>query len=161
MSHFDDFFKANYRRMVGYCSSFCYSEADVEEVVADVILKYYDEYRSKISGPTPDVSLRHWMSRRVLLNLKSRYSTHGYTKAVPLDAEHDTGTADDPEAILDLKQRLPEVHPILITYEAFGNAVATGEGKTERRARGENSSADKTRFCRERKKFLSALAGHE
>lgn len=150
MSHFDDFFRANYRGMVGYCMAFGYSEADVEEEVADVILRHYEDYRERITGPSPDTTMRHWMNRRVLLNLKSRYKRYEYTKTDALDPATlgEQLTFDDPQSIVDLKQRLPHVPPILIRYEPYaGNESAHGA----------NSNTDKSYFCRERKKFLTAL----
>lgn len=150
MSHFDDFFRANYRRMVGYCSGFGFREPDVEEEVADVILKYYDEYRAAITGPSPDDTMRHWMNRRVLLNLRSKALRFENARTDRIPEHFDQQHVDDPESILDLKQRLPEVHPILIRYESYAGG---------QRTRGMNTSADKTRFCRERKKFLAALEG--
>ncbi len=148
MTPFDDFFKANYRRMVGYCTGLGHREADVEEEVADVILKHYDEFMSKIEGPNPQATARAWMNRRVLLNLKTRYRLHANSKTEPMDDEHEVLTFDDPAEILSVKQRLPEVHPLLINDEPYGGTAS---------AKGENTSADKTRFCRERKKFLNAL----
>lgn len=152
----DDFFRANYRRMVGYCSSFGYNEADVEEVAADVIYRRFDEYLAKIEldGPAKYEAARRWMNRRILLDLGSRYKhLDPLAKPAPVpDAVH----LDDPEAIVSLYERLPSVHPLLIDYEPCRKGatrnVAAGARQTA------NTSADKTRFCRERKKLLEALA---
>jgi hypothetical protein len=162
VSHFDVFFRANYRRMVGYCSLY-YNPADAEEEVASVIHACYDEYMARIPEPGRDDTMRRWMNRRVLLNLKSRYVKFARQKT---DSAEDMATAgdddfaysyafeplhfDDPESIVSLQQQMPPVHPILIEYEPYAGGVS---------ARGENTSADKTRFCRERKKFMTALAG--
>lgn len=156
MSHFDDFFRANYLGMVRYCGAFGHTTQDVEEVVADVILKHYDEYLGLIDSPTPLVTMRHWMNRRALLNLKDRQIKHYRSKTVSSeDPESEAGlTFDDPESLLQLKQSLPPVHPILISYEAFGKA---NDRNSKRGGLGENTSADKTKFCRERKKFMEAL----
>jgi hypothetical protein len=150
VSHFDSFFRANYLRMVRYCMGFGHIEQDVEEQVSDVIYRHYDEFREKITGPAPDDTLRHWMNRRVLLNLGSARVKRVRQKT---DTGHDvveTMHFDDPEALLQLKQQLPPVHPILIEYEPHGGSMS---------ARGENTNADKTRFCRERKKFMAAFHG--
>lgn len=146
MTPFDDFFRHNYRRMVGYCSAF-FNESDVEEEVASVIYACYDEYAAKIESAGREATMRAWMNRRVLLNLRSRYRNHDIARTEQLET-YEQLTFDDPESILELKQTLPPVHPILIDYEPYGGAAS---------ARGENTSADKTRFCRERKKFMEAF----
>jgi DNA-directed RNA polymerase specialized sigma24 family protein len=158
MAHFDDFFKANYRRMVGYCTAQGHREADVEEEVADVIYKHFDEYRAQVEGPQPETTMRRWMNRRVLLNLGSRYKRHENAKTDQLDDIHEQVSFDDPAVVVDLMQRLPPVPAILIDYEPYGIRESDG---TQRRKpggpKGANTSADKTRFCRERKKFLTTL----
>jgi hypothetical protein len=156
MSHFDDFFRASYLGMCRYCASFGHDWRDVEEVVADVIHKRYDEYLSKITAPTPGTTMRQWMNRRALLDLGSRRAKHARQKTTATDDVGEHGLVlDTPESVLELKQALPEVHPILIEYEASGKTEG-GNGKRGR-PKGANSSADKTRFCRERKKFMEAL----
>lgn len=137
---FDNFFKANYIGMCRYCASFGHDSRDVEEVVADVIHKHYDEYRAAVCD---DATLRKWMNRRALLDLGSLRVKYGRRAALaPLP---DEGlTFDEPESLLALKQSLPPAHSILIEYEAHNGC-------------GENTPADKTRFCRERKKFLKEL----
>lgn len=153
MSHFDDFFRASYLSMVRYCTSFGHRAPDVEEEVADVILKCYDDYRSRINSPRADTVMRQWMNRRVLLNLASKALRHENTKVQQLnDALLDASDMlhfDDPESILDVKQRMPHVPPILVRYEPYGGAVG---------GKGANTSTDKSYFCREKKKFLAALA---
>jgi hypothetical protein len=150
VSHFDDFFRANYRGMVGYCIGFGYREPDVEEEVADVIMRHYDDYRARVEGPAPDRTMRSWMNRRVLLNLRSKALRIENAKVDQLQLGDEEGLLhfDDPESILDLKQRMPHVPPILVRYEPYG-----GAGN-----RGANTSTDKSYYCRERKKFLTALA---
>lgn len=152
MNHFDAFFRANYWGMVNYCASFGHKPEDAEEEVVDVIYRYYDEYREKIGEvPNRDATVRRWMNRRVLLNLADRYVKYARQKTEntfdgdPIEVLH----FDDPESIVALKEVLPAVHPILINYEPYGGTVS---------AKGQNTSADKTKFCRERKKFLSALS---
>lgn len=166
----DDFWRANYTRMVRYCCTIWDNEQDVEEVVADVIYKHFDEFSEKIEArglPKFNI-MRRWMNRRVLLDLKTRHfklRNRMETHAV----ENDDGDVtmpdplhwDTPENILDLAQRLPEPHPILIEYEAFGKLidkdVPAGQKKLGGQ-RGENNPNDRVKFCRERKKFLTALA---
>lgn len=149
----EEFFKNNYLRMVRYCSSMGFNELDVEEEVSDVIHRMYDDYKSKITeAKNPENTMRHWMNRRVMLNLKSNYKNqvrHSRTDYLEDDIEGLCSTLDTPEAILDIKQRMPAVHPLLVTYEQYGGDVST---------KGENTNADRTKFCRERKKFLNALA---
>lgn len=153
--HFDAFFRANYLRMVRYCASFGFREPDAEEVVADVIHKHYDDYRERIESPNVDTVLRQWMNRRALLDLRTLYSRDAVSKTGPLLGDAEGVHFDDPESLLDLKQRTPPVHPILISYQPFGVREPRVKGGAPK---GANTSADKTRFCRERKKFLAALS---
>lgn len=153
MHNIETFFKLNYRRMVGYCSSFGHREADVEEVASDVIYRHYEEYYQRVTNPDKETTMRHWMNRRVLLNLRSYYNSCSRPNFISDEnAGESQVSLDDPAEIIDLKQRLPEVHPILIEYEPYVNAV-----NVDGVARGENTSSDKTRFCREKKKLLVAL----
>jgi hypothetical protein len=164
---FDDFWRANYRRMVGYCCTVWANEADVEEVVADVIYKHFDAYLAKIEdGPGKFNTMRRWMNRRVLLDLKTRYfklsnrmeeSGHETEKMGDTmsedEAPEETLHWDTPEEICSLAQRLPPVHPILIEYDP----VRGGPWKAGTRLV-PNTQADISKFCRERKKFLAALS---
>lgn len=157
----DDFWRANYMRMVNYCCTFGWNPADVEEVVADVIHRNFDKYAEKIEveGKAKFDTMRHWMNRRALLNLNDRLVKQ---RRRPEDAEQDdsvfteTLTWDTPEEIVSLQQRMPPVHPILLDYEPVRKGAFKSEAKGARST--PNTSADKTRFCRERKKFIEALA---
>lgn len=150
VSHFDSFFRAHYRGLVGYCSKFGFREQDVEEMVADVILRHYDEYRAAIDGPNPDTTMRHWMARRVLLNLRSVYLKIEQSRVEALPERYDAAHVDHPEAILDLKQRMPVVPQVLVQYEQYG-----GEGGP----RGANNGTLRCQFHREKRKFMKALGG--
>ncbi len=149
----EQFFRNNYIRMVRYCSSMGFDEADVEEEVSDVIFYMYEEYKEKITeAKNPESTMRHWMSRRVMLNLKSRYINQvrfSRTEMISEDILNSCSTLDTPEAILDIKQRMPTVHPLLVSYESFRGG---------QRTRGKNTSADTSRFFLERKKLMAALA---
>jgi hypothetical protein len=148
-SHFDSFFQANYRGMVGYCVTFGHRYADVEEEVSDVILKHYDEYREKITGPAPDATLRRWMNRRVLLNLHSKALRHENLKVGALPELFDQEHFDDPESLLDLKQRTPVLPAVLVEYEQYCDG----------RGAGGNTNTDRSKFFRAKSKFLDALNG--
>lgn len=157
--NFDAFWKANYTRMCRYCETVWENAADVEEVVADVIYRYFDEFlvRIEAEGPAKFDTMRRWMNRRALLDLKTRHfklanrmEQTAPEDDMPIEPLH----WDTPESILCLAQRLPPVHPILIEYEPFGKTEKTGRVGGPK---GANSSADKTKYCRERKKFLTSL----
>lgn len=151
----DDFWRANYWRMVGYCCTVWHNEADVEEEVADVIHRHFDEYKIKIEneGHAKFETMRRWMNRRVLLNLNAKtgkYRRGDYEQTGHEDdatVNHETLHWDTPENILCLQQRLPPVPEILIEYEQY----------TGGRGAGGNTSTYKSKFCRERKKFMEAL----
>jgi DNA-directed RNA polymerase specialized sigma24 family protein len=162
MSHFDDFFRSHYRGMVAYCARFEFKEADVEEVVADVMYRHYDDYMEKLKDePNPAMAMRRWMNRRALLDLRTMMLRHENCRTQPLHTEEDvvTGAAavsheqlhfDEPSAILDVKQRLPEVPAILVDYEQYEGGRGAGGATTTMRAA----------FSRARKKFMTQLAAH-
>lgn len=167
----DEFFRCNYGRMVGYCSSWGYNVADAEEVVADVIYRYFDDYTGKVSaeGHAKYRIVRAWMNRRARLDLCSLYvKLRRRNEDTGKDVEQLEDVAPDqpvpesqvhydtPENIFCLKQRLPAIHPLLIDYEP----VRKGQGRVEAASARStpNTSADKTRFCREKAKLLAALA---
>lgn len=162
-STLDLFFRANYRRMVNYCLSFWSSREDVEETVADVILHHHDSYKARITTSLqPEQTLRRWLNRRALLNLRSR----SYHSKVALDnlPEHLLpATLDTPESILDLKQRLPPLHPIFFTYAPYSKATSARgsdplvSDKLSIRARGANTPTDRHTFCTAKKRFLEQL----
>lgn len=169
----DDFWRLSYRRMVNYCASFGHAEEDIEEVVADVIHARFDEYAEKIAelnGGVVDYNrMRHWMNRRVLLDVLVRYrrfkfESTGHDTAQMGDtmgddvAPQETLHWDTPENIFCLAQRLPPVHPILLDYEPFGIREEIDGPRKPGGPKGANTNADKTKFCRERKKFMQALA---
>lgn len=145
----EEFFRRYYKRICNYAACFNLNFHDVEEVAVDVIMECYEDYKAR----TPDeATLSRWICRRVMLSTKSLYRTRAryYKEQELTQAIEDRLThLDDPEAICSLMQRIPPaIHPILINYVQFGGNV------TER---GENTNADRTRFCRERKKFLVSL----
>jgi DNA-directed RNA polymerase specialized sigma24 family protein len=144
----DRFFRDHYRAMCGYCTSMGFKPEDVEEEVVDVMLKYFGDYISRCADPR---IVRRWMNRRVMLDLRSKYANRRrHSMEFATDVLPDHAHSDTPEALLSLKQRVPEtLHPILVNYEQYGNAVG---------GVGTNTSADKTQFCRQRKKLLAGLA---
>lgn len=147
----EQFFRTHYRAMCSYCAQFGFNFWDVEEMVADVILSDYEKHKG---DGLPEISIRRYLNRRVMLNLKSLYKMrvhYSRTRGIlPGDEMIDLA---DPESIVCLQQRLPSaIHPILIDYAQHGGTVT---------AKGENTNADRTRFCRERKKFLTALKGSQ
>jgi hypothetical protein len=147
MSHFDDFFRNNYWRMVRYVSHYHsrFRRQDAEEVVADVIHRHYDEYLARIEGSARDTIMRRWMIRRATLNMLSRYELWEHASFDPLPEDHDGLCFDDPAEIVSLAQRVPEVPEVLVQYETYvGQPV---------------ERALTHRFSRARKKFLQQLKG--
>lgn len=143
----DDFFRENYKSMVNYCSCFTVCRADAEECVADAIRLHYDEYMSRLNGDAK--TTKRWLNRRAILDGRVRYNQYSNPLYKPLPIDHDAAHFDNPEDILDLKQRLPEGHPILIEYQQHDGDKST---------KGKNSQRDISKFHRERKKFLTELA---
>lgn len=158
----DQFFRTHYKGLVGYCSGFGYNPADVEETAADVIHRWFDDYCQKIDEcPQKWSVMRRWMARRVLLDLGVRHrKVNILLKAEPIG---DYAHFDSPEALLDLKQRLPEASQFMIDYEPLGKRKEW-DGKTKRKPGGQvgaNDPNDRVRFCREKKRFLQALFGEK
>lgn len=140
---FDVFFRANYLGMVRYCAGFDFNRLDVEEVVADVIHRHYDEYKAKIESPNVDATMRRWMNRRAILDLRTRRAQETRQTFVNLDDYTEQAlTFDDPEQILDVAQRLPNVPPVLIRYEPGSE---------------DNKPSDRNMYCQEKKKFHVAF----
>lgn len=154
---FDDFFRAYYKRICRYCASFGFNFNDIEEVVADVIFDRYYEYFNKCSERyTKDIdkNISMWIGRRVMLDLKSRYAKQSrYRLEVACDDETPSGVdLDSPEAILCLKQRVPELPAILIDYQQFQSDPDAPRGGA-----GGHGQKRIDRFKYERKKFLRKL----
>lgn len=121
MTRFDDFFRANYLRMVRYVAHYHphFRRQDAEEVVSDVIHKHYDEYLARIDGPSPDSVLRRWLIRRSVFNMLDRYALYEYRMSEPLPEDYEALSFDDPADIVDLRQRIPQVPRILVEYETY------------------------------------------
>lgn len=151
MSHFDDFFKANYLKIVNHCEGHGFTRGDAEEAVSSAILNNYDAYRAKITGPSPDRALRSWLTRAAVQYLIQNLRKHENSRRGALPEGHDVMHYETPESLLDLKQRMPDDVPdILINIR----------DKTESRRLGTpNTDAELHRFYRARKTFLSALQG--
>lgn len=145
MLHFDAFFRANYLRIVRAVTNHHagFQRADAEEVVSDVIHRYYDKFVAQIESPMLDVVLRGWMIRRACLDMFSRYRLWHNRSFDPMPEDYDALSFDDPADIVDLKQRVPDVPQILIEYEAFSGVAVT--------------RALKERHLRAKKKFLKQL----
>jgi hypothetical protein len=148
MTAFDDFFRANYLRMVRYVANYHprFVRQDAEEVVSDVIHRYYDEYRQKLEAEvSAETTMRRWMIRRAALNMLSRYELWHHVAFDRLPEDHDELSFDDPADIVDLKQRLPEVPVVLIEYEIYTDQPV--------------ERALTHRYSRARKKFMDQLKG--
>lgn len=149
----DDFFRTYYRQMCRYCASRGFNFNDVEEQIIDVLLARYDEYLQACTERYGDGAIKHvqwWVNRRVMLDLSNLYARQvRYSREGALVVLPDTAHEDTPEAILDLKQRLPDVPQILIDYQQF---------QSDDRGSGGNGQVLQDRFKYERKKFLRKLA---
>lgn len=110
-THFDVFFSANYWRIVRYVANYHthFRRQDAEEIVADVIYKHFDDYRTRIEGPSHDTVMRRWMIRRAVLNMLSRYELREYRQYEPLPDGYDALSFDDPADIVGLPRTVPEV----------------------------------------------------
>lgn len=149
-STIDSFFRTQYLRMCNYCVGMGFNRWDIEEEISDVVLRHYLEYKEK---GLDDKTTARWVCRRAMLNLRAHYTMHrryswdtGITPAI----EKGFVSLDDPQEIVSALQRLPAIPEILINYAAHGGNES---------AKGQNSSADTTKFCRARKVFLKQLAG--
>lgn len=146
----DDFWRANYSRMVAYVSSHWSDHADVEEVVADVIYERFYEYLERVEDqPGRFETIRHWMNRRALLDLRSRYVKEMRQRSlIPTTPTLDL---DTPEDLVSLSERLPVVPELLLQYEAFeGYSRTSGEPSR-------NTPNDRVRVSRAKAKFLKEL----
>lgn len=144
----DQFFRMHYRSMCGYCAAMGLNPEDVEEEVVDVMLKYFGDYISRCDDLR---TVRRWMSRRVMLDLRSKYANRRRYAREFADGEDlpDQAHADSPEEILSLKQRVPDtLHPIFLTYEQAGNGLGGVSA---------NTSTDRGIFFRARKRLLAQL----
>lgn len=159
MSHFDDFFRANYLRMVRYVSnSYSYfTVEDAEEIVSDVIHRYYDDYRARVTesdGYSAESRMRRWMIRRACFDMLSLIRKRSAARLSSADAERQEAEEPDEPLILDdpadwlcLKQRLPPIPQVLIDYETRVDGVPVDPKLTNRHHQA-------------KKRFLHALKGN-
>ncbi len=116
----EQFFKLQYKAICRYIGTYMHRFEDVEEVVADVIYEKFDEIVQKLTayGKLSIKAISRWVAKRAIWDLSSRYTRDFNNSAVELQ-DYSSATLDTPEAILDIKQRLPEVPQALIEYEPF------------------------------------------
>lgn len=144
--------------MCWYCSSFGFIPEDIEEVAADVVMKYFVQYKDVLQtqglvGDMLESAIRRRMNRRVLLDVRTRYTTYTWPRYAEVTPQMEAGLVDlsDPCDLADLKQRLPRNVPaILIDYQQYGG---------DKSDKGSNSANDRLKFFRARKKFLHDLKG--
>lgn len=142
----EEFFKRNYKRMVGYCISEGFNDADVEEEISSAIFNHYYDYMKEIKASNKERAVRSWLNTCAIRNIIKKYNKKIYTTAEVLPEDHEeVSHLDNPENILCLKQRLPEVRSILIEYEP--------KYKT-----GGNDASFRTLHTYHKRKFMERLA---